>query len=406
MNRPGLLFLIRANLRRRPFRNAIVVICVAALTGLQAAAALIDHAGRKGIQLGIERLGADLVAVPRGLDEAITRSYLDGRPVTFYMDAGLERRIAAFPFVARTSAQVFIRSLSGAACCSAWNVMLIGFEPESDFTVRPWLAGDPRRRVGPGEALVGAALGMAAGETVRFYGRPFRVAGVLAATGMGLDSAVFIPLSSAYAMARESAAKAEAPLTLAPGQISAVAIALKPPEQGGLPPYRAAYELETALPDISVLQPDDLLVKTEHNLRRALQSLRAASYIVWPVTALLIGLVFALAANERRREFGLLRALGAERRFIFRLIFLEAMALAAAGAALGLALSTGLVLGFSRLLAESLTAPFARPGAVELFILLASAAALALATGAAAALYPAARAAGLDPYEAIRGGDS
>jgi putative ABC transport system permease protein len=185
-----------------------------------------------------------------------------------------------------------------------------------------------------------------------------------------------------------------------------VAIALKPPEQGGLPAYRAAYELETALPDISVLQPDDLLVKTEHNLRRTLQSLRAASYIVWPVTALLIGLVFALAANERRREFGLLRALGAERRFIFRLIFLEAMALAAAGAALGLALSTGLVLGFSRLLAESLAAPFARPGVVELFILLASAAALALATGAAAALYPAARAAGLDPYEAIRGGES
>mgnify|MGYP003350589757 CR=1 FL=1 len=37
------------------------------------------------------------------------------------------------------------------------------------------------------------------------------------------------------------------------------------------------------------------------------------------VTAMLIGLVFSMAANERRREIAVLRALGATRFFVFRI---------------------------------------------------------------------------------------
>ena len=405
MSRPGLWLLIRKNLVRRPVRMAILVLCVTAVTGMQTAAALLDRASRAGLELGMKRLGADLVAVPRGLNDELTRSYLTGEAALFYMDRSLEDKIAALDFVAQTSAQVYIKSLSGASCCSAWNIFLIGFEPETDFTVRPWLARHEDLKIGPDQIIVGAALAAEPGTVLKFYGREFRIAGSLDPTGTGLDTTVFIPMASAYAMARESAVKAVKPLDLTPDRISVVMIKLKPAEQGGLPAYRAAYELEMKLPEISVIQPEDFLVKVQKNLAGTLRTLRSASYAVWPVTALLIGLVFAMAANERRREIGLLRAMGATQWFVFRMILVEALLVAGLGAAIGLAAALGLTAGFSRLIAVTLEVPFYWPGRLELALLMAAAAVLALLTGGAAALVPALQTSRMEPYEAIRRGE-
>ena len=111
-----------------------------------------------------------------------------------------------------------------------------------------------------------------------------------------------------------------------------------------------------------------------------------------------------MAAAERRRELGLLRAMGATRGFIFRLIFLEALTLAGTGAALGLMVSAGLGLGFLRLLPPRLTVDLdpralAEPSGLWLYIFLP-----ALLTTALAAAYPAFRVSRMDPDEAIRNG--
>ena len=160
-----------------------------------------------------------------------------------------------------------------------------------------------------------------------------------------------------------------------------------------------------AIPEISVLQPDDLLVKVQSNLATTLRTLRSASFAIWPVTALLIGLVFAMAANERQREIGILRAMGATRMFIFRMILLEALLVAGFGALLGLMVSMGLIAGFSRLIALSLEVPFYWPSAGNLAVLLFFSMCLALLTAAASALFPAFQASYKEPYEAIRRGE-
>jgi putative ABC transport system permease protein len=397
--------LIRRDLIRRPIRNGVLVLCVAAVVGMQVAAALLDRASRRGLEIGIERLGADLVAVPRGLSGELMRSYMTGDAALFYMDRALSKKIAGFDFVERVSEQVYIKSLSGAACCSAWNVFLIGFDPETDFTVRPWLKRHKHIEIGPDQVLVGAAFDVEPGQTLKFYGRELEVAGVLDPTGMGLDTTVFIPNHTAYLMAEESVEKAVEPLDLPRDRISAALIKLKPEDRGGAPAYRAAYDLEMAIPEISVIQRDDLLIKVQKNLSNTLGALRSASYAVWPVTALLIGLVFAMAANERRREIGLLRAMGATRAFVFRMILVEALMVAGCGTAVGLAASIGLVAGFSRLISVRLEVPFYWSAAEDTAFIMIAASALALLTGAIAAMAPAVRSSLMEPYEAIRRGE-
>jgi len=259
--------------------------------------------------------------------------------------------------------------------------------------------------LGPDQILVGAAFDVEPGQTLKFYGREFEVAGILDPTGMGLDTTVFIPNDSAYLMAEESVTKAEKPLEIKRDQVSAVLVKLKPESEGGAPAYQAAYDLEMAIPEISVIQRDDLLIKVQKNLSDTLGALRSASYAVWPVTALLIGLVFAMAAHERMREIGLLRAMGATRIFVFRMILIEALMVAGCGMAIGLTASVSLVAGFSRLISMKLEVPFYWPAAADVAFIMIAASALALLTGVIAAMVPAVQSSLMEPYEAIRRGE-
>ncbi|MCP4605801.1 MAG: ABC transporter permease [Proteobacteria bacterium] len=402
MNEPEFPSLVLKNLERRPLRTAVLVVCVAAIIGMQVAAALLDRASRKGLEIGLERLGADLVIVPRGFEDSMFDSLMSGKAGLFYMDAALEDEIARLDFVVKTTSQIYVQSLSNASCCSVWSVFLIGFEPETDFTVRPWLMSNRDRVMGNDDILAGMAIEADPGTRFKFYGHEFRVAGVLDQSGTGLDTTIFIPIETVYRMARESKDKAEKTLEIAQNDISAVLVKLKPGHTRGLPALMAAREIEKAHPEVSVILPDDVLIKTQQNLGGTLNALHSASFVVWPVTALLIGLVFTMATTERQREIGLLRSMGATRGFVFQMIMKEAMITTALGAVLGLVVSVGLIIGFSQLIALSLNIPFYWPELFELAWLFVAAVALALLTGIIAAFYPAFQISRQEPYEAMR----
>jgi ABC-type antimicrobial peptide transport system permease subunit len=103
--------------------------------------------------------------------------------------------------------------------------------------------------------------------------------------------------------------------------------------------------------------------------------------------------VIAYAAARREREMGIRMALGARPAHLFRIVTGEALRLALAGAALGIALAYGV----SRLLA-SLLFGVGRADPVTYF----AAIALMLALAALASLAPALRAARTDPSITLR----
>ena len=123
------------------------------------------------------------------------------------------------------------------------------------------------------------------------------------------------------------------------------------------------------------------------------------------MTALLIGLVFFMAVKEQQRELGLLRAMGATRLDIFKMIHIEALIISATGALAGIFISAGLVILFQSLISLMLEVPFSFPSSWELLIIAASAIGLAIITGAVAAMLPAAMSCMMEPYEAIRKGE-
>ena len=101
-----------------------------------------------------------------------------------------------------------------------------------------------------------------------------------------------------------------------------------------------------------------------------------------------------IAVGERTAEIGLIRAFGASRRQVRLLFLVEAGALGLAGGAAGLAVGLGLC-GLLRLAIPGL--PIATP-----FEYAFAALAVSLLTGIVSGVGPAARAAALDPIEALR----
>jgi putative ABC transport system permease protein len=105
----------------------------------------------------------------------------------------------------------------------------------------------------------------------------------------------------------------------------------------------------------------------------------------------LIGLVFSMAANERRREMAVLRAIGATRNFVFRSVLTEAAILAVIGAAIGIATAAFGLFMFKDWIAESLKMPFLFPSIPSFIGLFGGGVALAIITVTLAAMIPAFR---------------
>jgi putative ABC transport system permease protein len=137
-------------------------------------------------------------------------------------------------------------------------------------------------------------------------------------------------------------------------------------------------------------------------LESLLRSLVIMMAMIWPLAIILIGLVYLMAANERRRELGMLRALGATRWFICGSLLTEAALLALCGAATGSLLAMLGIYLFRRLIVLTLGVPFLLPSPGLLLVQVAIGLLLALLSVLVAALFPALKISRQDPAIAMR----
>ena len=112
-----------------------------------------------------------------------------------------------------------------------------------------------------------------------------------------------------------------------------------------------------------------------------------------------------MAANERRREIGVLRALGATRGIIFRLILGESVIIAVIGAVIGVVFSWCVLILFQNYISMVVQIPLIMPNLTTLAWAAGTTLALTIGIGGIAALYPAIHYSRMEPYDAMRSGD-
>jgi putative ABC transport system permease protein len=154
-------------------------------------------------------------------------------------------------------------------------------------------------------------------------------------------------------------------------------------------------------------KPDDFSIETGETVMDFWQSATRGIYVVTIVVttmSLIIGGVVVMnimlvSVTERIREIGVRKALGARRRDILRQFLVESVLLSALGGALGIVGATLFSMALAAILGGIMSADFTAPvrlWAVTLALFVSS------VVGLVAGIYPASRAAALDPVVALR----
>lgn len=394
----NLSYVALANLRRRPTRTWLLLSIVAVVSCTLFAATLFLGSIHNALQLGTYRLGADVLVVPENAETSAKAALLSGQATQFLMERGNLEKVRRVEGVKTATAQLFIKPTSF-SCCYNVDVFLVAFDPEADFTVRPWLEKHLSRQLGQHEVITGREIPVVVGDSIPFFGTTFKVAGTMEPTGMAFfDRAAFMSLDSAYAMAEDSGTKAIRRIDVGRDQISTVLVQVGE----DMTPDRVALRIEHDIPGVKALVSDTVISTVRKQLSGLIRGIMAISGILWVVVLLIMGFAFYMIVNERRREIGLMRAMGASRLHVASLILGEASLLSLAGGAAGVALGFAVLVSFKNLTLHYLKLPYLFPSAFDLGLLIAAGMAVSLLTGLLAALLPSVSAIRTDPYLAIR----
>jgi putative ABC transport system permease protein len=395
----SLLQLAWKNISGNQFRSWVVLLCALLVSAFALFSTLLLRGAAESLRLASDRLGADIVVVPAGAEADMEGALLMGVPAQFWMEEAIVARLANMPDVEAVSPQVYLSTLTGADCCSVPHMFMVAYDPQTDFTVRPWLQEDLSSGLHLGEVVGGSYISATEGKNnIRVYGYLVTLKTTIEPTGTGLDQTMFFTLDTARDIARISVKQAEQPLVIPDGQVSAALIKLKP----GSDAHQAAVQIYRQFPQVVPIESANMFQASRKQYESLLRTVVMMLGLIWILSVALIGLVFSMAANERRRELGVLRALGATRQFISRSLLAEAGILALGGGAVGIFLAVLAVYLFRRLIIVSLGLPFLLPTPASLLLQVGIGLALALLSVFLAALFPAIKISRQEPANAMR----
>src|SRR4029078_7917759 len=393
-------------LRANKLRSLLTMLCILIGVGAVMAVVALGAGAQQAVKNRIAALGTTLLTVNPGQQRgggggiaiagAVQRLTLDDARA---LDARATNLLAVQPEM-RSQQQIVFGNKNA-------NTQIIGTTPNylevRKYTMKAgnmFTAADDegRQRVAVLGSTVVDNLGVTTpeaiiGEQVRIRGTQFTVLGVLApkgnASGFGNpDDQILIPINTARFRVNGSARR---------GAISALAESEEniPDAMADIQRVlRRQHKIRQGLPDdFQIRNQSDILTTTQETtqvMTYLLSGIAAVSLLVGGIGIMNIMLV---SVTERTREIGIRKALGATRWNILLQFLIEAVVLCILGGILGIALGAGGAVIMSQV--AGWTTPISSTAIVMAF-------AFSAFVGVAFGVWPARRAAVLDPIIALR----
>ncbi len=418
-----------ANIKRKRFRSLALVISLTIVIGAFFSDILLTRSIENTLELGAGRLGADLMVVPKGEVKSAQAVLISGGPTMFYMDRSIVDDLSKLEEIDQLSAQLYVQPFSYKTCCIVESILIIAYDPDTDFTVAPWIRYSLRQDQGEYDLVVGKLVKYYPGQSIDLFANKLKVVSTLEPTGLGyFDNSAFIPLTGASKLLSklkeldkadkirsrkpvedesfshlfpDEDAKAVPISEIDPNGISAIFVKTKDNVQI----KELTKKIEKNYPAVSVINVKESTLTVKRQLTSILNAFILPILIILVMGILSLGVIFSMSVNERIREIGLLRAMGAKRSDIFRMIILEALTLSGIGGIFGILFGSSLIFLFKNKIMSALELLYIWPSPrviVTVFLLTIS---VSLMTGLVAGIYPALRASKMEPYFAVRSGE-
>ncbi|MDA3785353.1 MAG: ABC transporter permease [Deltaproteobacteria bacterium] len=317
---------------RKLFRNIVLMVAVALLVALLVFALLFKQAVQDDLDQATKRLGADIVIVPSQAKSMAEEFILESKEKIFYMDRAIYDELKDMEEIAASTYQVYLNTLDS-GCCSIIEGQVIAFNQEKDFVIKPWIQNAvPLQK---GEVYVGDYVWQYLGliDTIALFGQDIKMVGHLEETGTGLDHGLFMRLADLDDITDEALGTYER------GQISIIFLKIKE----GLDIDRVVAKIRDINPRLGIMTRGNIGADVRTTLSDIVRVFTITIFISSLLATLLAWSTFSALANERRREVGILRALGAKKTHIVTLFISEAFFISIIGAGVGIILGHYLI---------------------------------------------------------------
>ena len=389
------------NLGRRKARTLLLLAAVAVCSGAIFTGAVLMRSIETSMAVGFTRLGADMLVIPAGTLTNITAALLTAEPTDLTLDASELPRLERLKGVRKAAPQLIFRT-DASGYGRGELIDLIAFDPRRDITVQPWLEQHLDRPLREGDVIVGGRREEPLGSELLLFGRPLTVYGKLGKTAVGThERGLFITFATLDELRDIMRQICGTKAPLEPNKLSGVLLELAP----GATTQQVRFAALANFPDIKVVAGESMLTSIRQGLAALLNGVLGLMVIMFVSTALMVSVLFSAIITERRRELGLLKAIGARSGQIIGMLLTEAALATALGGVMGCVLGVLLMRVYEHSLVyylDRMGIPFVWLNAATTGLIAFGCIALASLIGIAGALYPAWRASRQEPYDLIR----
>jgi len=392
------------NLVRKPARS-LALIFISAFLALSAfGGTVMVMSLSNGINSLSARLGADIIVTPYAATSQVSYDsvIIQGKPGQFYMDSKYYEEIKTeIEGIDKITAQFYLASAK-ASCCSS-RLQIIGFDPATDFSIQPWVEKSYSDKLGLYDAVVGSDVTPNTDMTVEIYGKTLHVQAVLDKTGTELDSALYVDIDTMKELIRAHNEKnPNQEKTIDPDNVvSSVLIKVAD-----------GYDIDEVAGDINLHVRQVKAIRTQNMISGVSESLSGVSatisllmVVVWILSVVILAIVFTMNINERKKEFAVLRVLGASRVKLAGLVFREAALYGFLGSLFGAVLTVLITALFTPAIENMIGLPFLLPPVPVMLIAGALTVVLTVAAGAVTAASSAVKISKIGTGLILRGDD-
>ncbi len=384
------------NLMRRRGRTVLTVLGVAISISVLFSLLALNTGYEKEMNKEMKSLGAHILAVPKGCPYEAASLVVHGGVIPKYLSERDLQNVSKIEGVDIASPLLMHQGYSkNEETGKSVPHIIYGIKMEEMRKLKPWwkvegrFFNDDESRV----MIVGRGLAkyhnLTVGQVLPFgpEGDGFTIVGILEETGDQDDQFHFLPLSEAQRLSRKE------------GKITTIAV--KVDDLSRISEISAEME---RIPDIQVVTMAQVMGTIMNLAASARSLLMTVIAIAMIISAFGILNTLLMSVNERTREFGMLKAIGASGLDIGKIIMAETLIITVSGGFIGVVMAvagSSIIEGFVKgILPYSPRGSFIyiSPELVGFSIL------FSVALGMLCGVYPALKSSRLTPMEAIRGG--
>ncbi len=322
-------------IRAHPVRSLIIAVLALAQAACVFGGLILVGAMRAELTLAERRLGADLVVYPTTCLNQVEKKRLLmlGTHVGCHQPRSALARMSSNEDIAAVSYQLYV-SETLADGTTRW---IVGFEPESDFALSPWIAEGEGSSLPRGSVLVGSAVPGADGKSLSVFGRERPIGAHLLATGSELDDAVFVSMDTLTDMMADARAAGEdIDASLDPSTDYSAAL-VRASDSDAIESVTNWINLYVR--KVSAVRSSEALVGAASGIRAHRGVAIGVLGATWLVLLGALIIVQVSLMNERMQELAVWRSIGASRSVVSRVMLSESALLHAAGALVGVCLA-------------------------------------------------------------------